>query len=141
RHFNPGETGPVTVLLASSTDWNTEEGRRVLAHLSHGFAMLPNVAEVRSLIQPLGTPVPPLPALRPSTGNSILGQLVKSVGLKGEEVRHQADKVACQYYLATVAAPEGQQHVTRMDVVLHSDPFGSESRPTLELIETWLRDE
>src|SRR5262249_44737979 len=57
RHFTAGETGPVTVLLASHSDWDGREGRQVLSHLSRGFALLDNVAEVRSLTQPLGVPL------------------------------------------------------------------------------------
>ena len=49
RHFTAGEIGPLTVLLEGSVDWDSSEGREVLAHLSRGFAGLENVAEVRSL--------------------------------------------------------------------------------------------
>src|SRR5262249_50606988 len=54
RHFTAGEAGPVTVLLASRTGWAGKEGEEFLAHLSQGLARLDNVAEVRSLTQPLG---------------------------------------------------------------------------------------
>src|SRR5262249_25983206 len=57
RHFTAGETGPLTVLLVSPTDCNTPDGKELIAHLCRGFASLPNVAEVRSLTQPLGTPI------------------------------------------------------------------------------------
>src|SRR5207237_277995 len=57
RHFNAGDIGPVTVLLATTGDWDSPEGQREIDHLSHGFASLPNVAEVRSLTQPLGMPM------------------------------------------------------------------------------------
>src|SRR5262249_52648453 len=63
RRFVAGETGPITVLLTSSSDWDGPEGRRVLDHLSRGFGYLDNVAEVRSLTQPLGTPLPELSRL------------------------------------------------------------------------------
>ena len=48
-HFTAGEVGPITVLLESTTDWESPRGQAILAHLSHGFALLDNVAEVRSL--------------------------------------------------------------------------------------------
>src|SRR4029077_19421345 len=54
RHFTAGQIGPVTVLLVSETDWTSREGVAQIDHLSRGFANLPNVAEVRSLTQPLG---------------------------------------------------------------------------------------
>src|SRR5262249_47032254 len=54
QHFTAGEVGPVTVLLASSHDGNPPEGRRVIPHVSRVLGRLENVAEVRSLMQPLG---------------------------------------------------------------------------------------
>ena len=56
RHFSAGEIGPVTVLLASDTDWSSREGILQIDHLSRGFGKLPNIAEVRSLTQPMGKP-------------------------------------------------------------------------------------
>src|SRR5690606_28738776 len=47
EHFTAGETGPMTVLLAARTDWASPEGRELIDHLSRGFELLPNVAEVR----------------------------------------------------------------------------------------------
>src|SRR5262249_12465413 len=58
RHFTGGEIGPLTVLLRSATSWNTPAGREALAHASRAFSLLPNIAEVRSLTQPLGEPLP-----------------------------------------------------------------------------------
>ena len=40
RHFTAGEVGPVTVLLESTTTGTAAEGRRVIEHLSRGFALL-----------------------------------------------------------------------------------------------------
>jgi RND superfamily putative drug exporter len=139
RHFTAGEIGPVTVLLAASTDWNTEDGRRTLVHLSRGFGLLPNVAEVRSLTQPLGSTPPVFPEL--GTGTGLLNRLVRSVGLKRGDLRQQADKLTQQFYLATLPSSNGPRYVTRLDVVLHSDPLGPESFPTLDLLETWLGQE
>src|SRR5262249_52189125 len=53
-HLPAGETGRLTVLLASHREWTSPAGRDAIAQLSQGFANLPNVAEVRSLTQPLG---------------------------------------------------------------------------------------
>src|SRR5205823_3689416 len=112
--FTAGETGPVTVLLASHTDWAGRDGRRLLAHLSRGLARLDNVAEVRSLTQPLGKPlgdeiVPPPPPPGPAgwPGESLAG-LFKNVrrnlaGVVGDQTRHAAE----QFYLARL--PEGAQ--------------------------------
>src|SRR5207244_470090 len=45
RHFNAGEIGPLTVLLAADGDWNSPRGRELIAHLSRGFKNLANVHE------------------------------------------------------------------------------------------------
>ena len=47
---------------------------------------------------------------------------------------------AKQHYVGTCPEGDGPRHVTRLDVVLRSDPFEPESAETLETIETWLRD-
>src|SRR5262249_5989766 len=56
KHYTPGEVGPITVLLESPVEWASPRGRRVVDHLTGGFGYLDNVAEVRSLTQPLGPP-------------------------------------------------------------------------------------
>jgi RND superfamily putative drug exporter len=137
RHFTAGEIGPLTVLLQSSTDWNTPVGREALAHLCHGFALLPNVAEVRGLTQPLGAP---LPTSSPQPGPShSLGGLLRSIQrdvLSG--ALEQAQSAARDFYFAALPAEVPDRFVTRLDVVFHSDPFAAESRETLALIEVWL---
>jgi RND superfamily putative drug exporter len=142
RHFTAGETGPVTVLLVSPTDWNSPEGRELIAHLSRGFAYLPNVAEVRSLTQPLGSPIKPAPP--EIQGKSLLSGFLKTVRKNIDGAMEQAQMAARQFYVAPL--PEGSdgsrgpRFVTRLDVVFHSDPFGAASKETLELLQTWLRD-
>jgi RND superfamily putative drug exporter len=139
RHFEPGEVGPITVLLTSKTDWETREGMVQLKHLSRGFAKLPNVAEVRSLPQPLGVQVP---AMR---GHAEGGWLVRLLTLLQPHVEHLREEVhqrAKERFLAKVEQEDGTvQHVARLDVVLQSDPFDAASTETLTLIETWLREE
>ena len=139
RHFEPGEVGPITVLLTSKTDWETREGMVQLKHLSRGFARLPNVAEVRSLPQPLGVQVPEV------HGHAEGGWLVRLLTLIQPHMAHLREEVhqrAKERFLAKVEDEEGAvQHVARLDVVLKSDPFDAASTETLTLIETWLREE
>ena len=131
RHFTAGETGPLTVLLSSHSDWGEPTGRQLINLLSRGFAGLENVAEVRSLTQPLGEPVPDAGA-----GAGLLGGLLK---LAGPAVDPAA--LARKHYVASCPGAHGEPcHVTRLDVVLKSDPFAPESLATLETIETWLTD-
>jgi RND superfamily putative drug exporter len=142
HRFPAGETGPVTVLLTSPIDWNGPEGRRVVARASRALAFLDNVAEVRSLTQPLGAPLPALPQVPQAETKGMFGSLLKAVKTNVDEAREQADGSAREFYLATLpGAADGRRYVTRIDVVLRSDPFGPESGDTLDVIQTWLRDE
>jgi RND superfamily putative drug exporter len=169
RHFTAGETGPITVLLVSPTDWNTPDGKELIAHLSRGFGNLPNVAEVRSLTQPLGTALKaPPPEI---TGKSLLSGLLKTVRHNIDDALEQANRAAREFYV-TALPPEirneesrmrngstapglgdsafripdsafriGSRFVTRLDVVCRSDPFDPESKTTLGLIQAWLERE
>jgi RND superfamily putative drug exporter len=147
RHFTAGEVGPVTVLLESATDWDTLRGRAALSHLSRAFALLPNVAEVRGLTQPLGPEASPPPApAGPAAGrprNPLLQAVWRNV-VQG--FNDQVQRATNNVYLVKLppdrpgpAAPP--RYVTRLDVVMHTDPFDPASVPTLELLQTWLSDE
>ena len=149
RHFTAGEVGPVTVLLESSTDWAGAEGWRVLDHLTRGFGYLDNVAEVRSLTQPLGPQAVrsaeckvqsvasgngfSLASLLPHEGAEFLNELA-------DTVKEAANKPAKEFYQAKLSTPDGDRYVTRLDVVLKTDPFDPLSVPTLETLQMWLRD-
>jgi RND superfamily putative drug exporter len=141
RHFTAGEVGPITVLLESGTDWESTAGQRLLRHLSQGFGFLDNVAEVRSLTQPLGSPVT-LPS--EPTGPNLQGPLFKSVWRNVMQgVAEQIQKAAREFYLARLPGKrpgDPDRYVTRLDVVLHTDPFDARSTRTLEVLELWLHD-
>jgi putative drug exporter of the RND superfamily len=145
RHFTAGEVGPITVLLESSSDWNGPEGRRVVDRLTRGFGLLENVAEVRSLTQPLGRVIeelPPAPAPEPERpGRSLVGAFLRNVV---QNVTDQVHRASRSFYTAKLPPAQGgraPRYVTRLDVVLHSDPFDPASARTLELIQTWLHEE
>jgi RND superfamily putative drug exporter len=121
RHFTAGETGPITVLLTSDRSWTTPAGRDVIDHLSRGFSQLENVAEVRSLTQPLGEPLAAKSGLA-----SLLNSAVQSA--------------ATGHYLSRRNEDGPAQFTTRLDIVLRSDPFEAASADTLAVIETWLSD-
>jgi RND superfamily putative drug exporter len=141
RHFTAGEAGPITVLLESGTDWESTAGQRLLRHLSQGFGFLDNVAEVRSLTQPLGSPVT-LPS--EPTGPNLQGPLFKSVWRNVMQgVAEQIQKAAREFYLARLPGKrpgDPDRYVTRLDVVLHTDPFDARSTRTLEVLELWLHE-
>ncbi|MCI0685288.1 MAG: MMPL family transporter [Gemmataceae bacterium] len=132
RHFTAGDVGPVTVLLATTADWDSGAGQRQIDHLSRGFASLPNVAEVRSLTQPLGMP---LIDLTPDPERDCLvTRLLILVQPIVEEFRSAIHAQAKEHYVASAA----DRSVTRLDIILKSDPFEPESAATLKLIRTWL---
>jgi len=132
RHFTPGELGPITLLLEADQSWDSPTGKQVIDHLSVGFGLLPNVAEVRSLTRPLGQPLTPM--LEAPVGKAgLFAQLVSKVSANLEE-RIQAATRA--HYLAR----NGEKHVTRLDVVLRTDPFDPRSAETLEVIQLWAAD-
>jgi RND superfamily putative drug exporter len=99
------------------------------------------VAEVRSLTQPLGT-VQSDPAR--IEGGGLVGQLL------GKKALERARRAAREYYVsevgsASVTQPGGAtdnlRHVTRLEVVLHSDPFAPASYATLKQLRFWLEHE
>ena len=125
RRFPAGETGPITVLLSSTADWTSSEGRAFLAQLSQDLSHLDNVAEVRSLIQPLGSPVSKVPSRASGPSCTLLGNLLRTVQQKADEA---VDRSIRDFYLAVLPSFEGTteaRNVTRLDVVLRRIP----SRP------------
>jgi RND superfamily putative drug exporter len=142
RHFTAGEVGPVTVLLESATNWGTREGREVLSHLSQGFARLDNIAEVRSLTQPLGQPLIEPTPVEPPSGKPAPAFVKNILAKMTHGVSDQVKATARDFYVAKLPGDEvPPRYVTRLDVVLHTDPFDPRSAETLELLQLWLREE
>lgn len=121
RNFTPGELGPLTVLIQAPIDWTTPQGKKLIADLTQGLSQFPNVAEVRSLTQPLGADAP-------------AGGLLAAVP-------HVADvlmaPMAQQHYIARL--PEG--NVARFDVVLRTEPFAPQSVGTLHVVQRYLQEQ
>jgi RND superfamily putative drug exporter len=136
RHYTAGEIGPITVLLASPTEWSSPQGKELIAHLSKGFAHLPNVAEVRSLTQPLGTPLEE-PTPEPAS-SGFLGGFLGSVRKDINRALENAHRAAREHYVAR--SDEDGRSVTRLDVVLKTDPFDTASVQTLDEIQLWLQE-
>ncbi len=140
KHFPAGETGPLTVLLVSRSDWDSATGRVEIDHLTRGFAQLDNVAEVRSLTRPLGSPLP--------EENALPGEPVRLANLVNafrpgflDNLLKTARQAARNHYTGTMASPEGTEFVTRIDVILKSDPFDAKSQDTMKEVQTWLTEE
>jgi RND superfamily putative drug exporter len=118
RRFTPGELGPLTVLVQAEQDWNSPEGKQIVASLTAGLQKLPNVAEVRSLTQPLGPQETPggLLGAFPRLSNFLIGPMARG------------------HYTAKL--PDG--NVTRIDVIFHTEPFAPQSVATLRVIRYYL---
>lgn len=144
RHFTAGETGPITLLLASNSEWTTPEGTLLVDHLSRSLTYFDNVAEVRSLTQPLGKPLPLLSAFKPPAQKHLLAGLMPTGGPNSDLVREITQKKAREFYVTRLpdsAVRAGQpRHCTRLDVVLHSNPFDPKSVTTLEQIQAHVRE-
>ena len=133
RHFSVGETGPLTLLLTSSSDWTSVRGLAELDHLSRTFAALPGIAEVRSLTQPLGKPMPimgTVSGVRSADSNGLFGELF-----------NQERKKALAYYVSQLPQDDEPRHVTRIDLIMTSDPFDAASIATMRQLHSWVRDE
>jgi RND superfamily putative drug exporter len=163
RHFTAGEVGPITVLLESTTDWESPRGQAILSHLSHGFGLLENVAEVRSLTQPLGSTDPSLGGRLAALAPNRPAAAEKVPFLKTmwnsmvQGLADQINRTASEFYVAHLppsppwgrgVGSEGERgegstprYVTRLDVVPYTDPFDPASAETLELLQLWLREE
>jgi RND superfamily putative drug exporter len=143
KHFTAGETGPITVLLTSTKDWASPEGQWEVMQLSLGFRRLPGVAEVRSLTQPLGSPIPVFPPiLDDDHWRARLYNLVQPTLLW---LRETMLDHAEEHYISPAKIPgvdgASPRNVTRLDIVLDSDPFDAASVETLQLIQLWLKTE
>lgn len=141
RHFNEGEIGPVTVLLTSSKDWTSHLGQRELERISGGFAALDGVAEVRSLVQPVGMPwieVNPQP-----NGRGLFHMFLCLIQPMLQSWHEGVIDEARDHYVAKLEQIDasGEQktvYVTRIDVILKTDPFDPASVQTLKSIQTWI---
>lgn len=144
RHFNAGEIGPATVLLTSTQDWTSPLGQAELERLSYGFSQLEGVAEVRSLVQPVGFPflqVYPNPEST-TVFNRILMLIQPALqnwhdGAVAEAKSHYVSKIK----LKDDSGNDQAVYVTKLDVIFKTDPFDPASAKTLKLIQTWLRND
>ncbi len=139
RRFPAGESGPITVLLASKQEWNTPQGREVIDGLCRGFPYLGNVAEVRSLTQPLGKPLARSSIESKPKPKNALGSFMTKMNKEVNGLLATPVQKANDHYTAKIETSSVVEHVTRLDVVLNSDPFERPSVETLESIEAWLR--
>ena len=118
RYFPAGELAPASVLVEHpGLNFRSEGGRAAIDKVSRSLLTLPNVAEVRSVSQPLGKPADP---------NASFQQRMLDL-----TARPLADP---RYVSVAPADPAATDHITRVDVVFKSDPFSDEGMTTLDLV-------
>ncbi len=125
RYFAVGELSPAAALVHHPTiDFRSPAGRQVIAEVSRRLLAIGNIAEVRSLTQPLGKPPE-------AAGNSgLLNRLAGSAVSLGAESR---------YVGTQPAAAADRNHITRLDLVFKTDPFSEPSLRALEEVHETLR--
>lgn len=117
EHFPPGEMSPLAILLPRTESWQTAQSQARLLQLTKALEAVPNVADVRSATQPLGKPVL----------------------LQGTE--RWASLMAAPALSHHYVGRNGDQEVTRLDVVFGSDPFSASSLATLEEVKACVQRE
>jgi putative drug exporter of the RND superfamily len=125
RYFAVGELSPAAALVHHpELDFRSPAGRETIATVSRMLLAIDNIAEVRSLTQPLGKP----PATGRDSGlfNRITGQ---AVGLAAES----------RYVGTHPAADTDRNHITRLDLVFKTDPFSEDSLHALEEVQKTLQ--
>ena len=127
QHFPAGEIGPLTVLLIAPEETSSATLREAVQKASEVLTGIDNVLEVRSWAHPLGHRLVVSSSSRASPA-----------GLPG--LSHSLDwlssQLATPYYLRRHATG----WVTRLEIVLGSDPFSPASVATLAKIRQTLQD-
>jgi putative drug exporter of the RND superfamily len=126
RYFAVGELSPSVVLVEHpKLSFRSDEGRDRINKVCRRIVAVPNVAEVRSVSQPLGTP------LTPSAQKTVLERLAK------QAMRAAADS----RYVSTKPVDKADlNHITRIDVVFKTDPFSDQSLRALETVYQTVRE-
>jgi RND superfamily putative drug exporter len=124
RFFAAGELAPATVLVEHpGMNFRADEGRTAIDKVSRSLAALPNVAEVRSVSQPLGKPFDPKASFQ---------QRMLDI-----TARPLADP---RYVSVAPSDPAATDHITRIDVVFRTDPFSDEGMTTLDRVREAVAD-
>ena len=125
RYFTVGELSPATALIENpAMDFRSPAGRAAIAETSRRLGAIDNVAEVRSLTQPVGKPLSAEPA------SGLFGRLADQALRLGAEAR---------YVSLNPASQSDRDHITRFDIVFRTDPFSEDSMEALEHVRDVLQ--
>jgi len=124
RYFAVGELSPSIALVENpKLNFRSPEGRERVAEVTKRLASIPEVAEVRSLTQPLGDP--PIPEDQKSF-LQIVAERAMRAAADGRYVSIQPTEAS------------DRDHITRFDIVFKTDPFSKASRDALDRVHETL---
>jgi RND superfamily putative drug exporter len=112
RYFAVGELSPATVLVANPRlDFRSADGRQAIDEITRRLGKIDNIAEIRSLTQPLGQK-------SATSDGGLLTRLANHALNTGAELR---------YVSVRPSENLDRNHITRFDVVFKTDPFAESS--------------
>ncbi len=121
RYFAVGEIGSTSLLIEHpKLNFRQADGREAMDAVSRAIAAVPNVAEVRSVSQPLGKPGKPL------AQRTFLERQLEQMMRPLVESRYVS--------ISPLNMALDKDHITRIDVVLKSDPFSDMSLQAIEAV-------
>jgi RND superfamily putative drug exporter len=125
RHFPVGESGPLTVLVKrEGSDFTTKAGQEKLRELADDLYVT-DVASVRCLVDPLGD-------YRPGQKKSIFRS--KAYQAWGAPTQRKSQSM----YVSQAPGLDGD--VTKLELVLETDPFDVASLQALKRVDDRLRE-
>ena len=125
RYFAVGELSPAAALVDNpGMDFRSPAGRAAIAETSRRLVAIENVAEVRSLTQPVGKP------LSADSTTSFLARLSEPLLRAAAESR---------YVSLSPSKRSDLNHITRFDIVFKTDPFSEASLEALEHVREVLQ--
>lgn len=117
RHFSPGETGPVTIIARlPGEQFTTKAGIGKLNQLAAKLYDIEGIETIRSMSQPMGDDP-------------------RKMSFSRRRRVIAARKHAFTKKMFVTQVPEFDGSVTRIDVILRTDPFSGESIETLDQID------
>jgi RND superfamily putative drug exporter len=126
RYFAVGELSPSAVLVEHpKLSFRSDEGRDRINKVCQRIVAIPNVAEVRSVSQPLGKP--PVPEGEKSMLDRFLERTMRAA-------------VDSRYVSLSPTDRADRNHITRIDVVFKTDPFSDQSLRALETVCQTVRE-
>jgi RND superfamily putative drug exporter len=121
KYFAVGELSPTMALVDNPRiDFRSEAGRKAVQEVTRRLEGIPDVAEVRSLTQPIGKP--PAPEAQKSFLHRLVDQAMRAA-------------VENRYVSVNPANKSDLNHITRFDIVFKTDPFSASALDSLETVQ------